>query len=242
MKFSLIVPVYRQEKTIRKEIHTILQILSRINDPFEVIIVIDGLIDGSMDEAKKVNDKRVNVVGYKTNHGKGYAIRYGMSFASGEIIGFTDSGGDLNIDYLPLMIEQFRFLNADIIIGSKRHPDSKVNYPFYRKILSWGYQMVIRLLFGLNVRDTQVGIKLYKRKVLEDVLPRLLVKRFAFDIEILSVANHLGYKRIYEAPIELNFNVSSSITTLGFWKVVFNMLWDTAAVFYRLRILRYYDN
>jgi hypothetical protein len=154
----------------------------------------------------------------------------------------VDSGGDLNIDSLSYMLEQFKFLDADIVIGSKRHPLSKVHYPLVRKILSWGYQKVIRVLFGLNVRDTQVGMKLYRRKVLEDVLPRLLVKRFAFDIEILSVANHLGYTKIYEAPIVLEFNNASSITSKSFWIIIWNMLIDTAAVFYRLRLLRYYDN
>lgn len=242
MKFSLIIPVYKQEKTIKVDIQSMLDILSRMNQSFEIIAVIDGNLDNSKKEASKIKDKRVQVVGYKTNHGKGYAVRFGMSFATGDIIAFKDAGGDLNIDSLPFMLEQFRFMNADIIIGSKLHPLSKVHYPLARKILSRGYQWVIKILFGLNIRDSQVGMKLYRRKVLEDVLPRLLVKRFAFDIEILAVANYLGYSRIYEAPVELNFNWSSSITTASFWKVIFNMLVDTAAVFYRLRILRYYDN
>ena len=140
------------------------------------------------------------------------------------------------------MIEQLKFQNADAVIGSKRHPESKVYYPYYRKILSWGYQRVTELLFGLNVRDTQVGMKLYRRELLEDVLPRLLVKQFAFDIEILAVAYYLGYTRIFEAPVELNFKGRSSITNTSFWRVVLRTLWDTLTVYYRLRILRYYDN
>ena len=68
------------------------------------------------------------------------------------------------------------------------------------------------------------------------------MKQFAFDIEILAVANHLGYTRIFEAPIELDFTGVSSITSISVWKVVYRMLWDTFAVFYRLKILHYYDN
>ena len=102
--------------------------------------------------------------------------------------------------------------------------------------------MLTRLLFGLNVRDTQVGLKLYRRVVLEDVLPRLLVKRFAFDIEILAVAWRLGYKRIYEAPVELEFSAASTITSRSFWTIIYRMLWDTLAVFYRLKIVHYYDD
>ena len=244
MKYlSLIIPVYRQGKTIYQDIVSVIRELSTVSVPFEIIVVIDGTLDNSWKEAERVHDKRVRVVGYKTNHGKGYAVRYGMAHAKGTIIGFMDAGGDLKPNSLPLMLEQFLFQDADIVIGSKRHPDSKVIYPFFRKITSWGYQMIVKILFGVTIRDSQVGMKIYKRQVLEDVLPRLLVKEFAFDIEILAVAYHLGYRKIYEAPIELDFSdVVSSITIR---KIVFisqNMLKDTLAIFYRLYIRRYYDN
>jgi glycosyltransferase involved in cell wall biosynthesis len=240
--FSLVIPVYKQEKTIKSDIERILVSLKHINEPVEIIIVIDGDLDNSRSEAMKVRDPRVKVIGYPTNHGKGYAVRYGFAKSKGDVISFLDSGGDLNPVSLGLALETFLWQDADIVIGSKRHPNSKVNYPLYRKIFSLGYQMLTFILFGLNVRDTQVGLKIYKREVLESVLPRLLVKRFAFDIEILSVAYHLGYRNISETPIELNFKNISTITSNTFWSTIINMLKDTLAVFYRLRILRYYDD
>lgn len=239
---SLIVPVYHQERTIRKQLQNILAELELLATPYEVIVVIDGMEDTSFDEAKKVHSDKLHVVGYKTNHGKGYAVRFGMGKSHGDVIGFLDAGGDLSELGLSMMLEHYKWYNADIIIGSKRHPVSKVQYPLERKILSWGYQQLVKLLFGLNVRDTQVGMKLYRRKVLEDVLPRLVVKQFAFDIEILAVAYHLGYTRIFEAPVELAFTGMSSITSRSLWETISAMLWDTFAVFYRLHILHYYDN
>lgn len=239
---SLIIPVYAQEKTIQKQLRSIVGELALLSIPHEIIVVIDGKIDNSEKEAKKIHSDKLIVTGYDTNHGKGYAVRFGMAKSHGDIIGFIDAGGDLSAMGLSMMLEHFRWYNADIIVGSKRHPVSKVKYPLERKILSFGYQQLTRVLFGLNLKDTQVGIKLYRRNVLEDVLPRLLVKQFAFDIEILAVANHLGYTRIFEAPIELDFTGVSSITSISVWNVVYRMLWDTFAVFYRLKILRYYDN
>ncbi len=241
-KLSLIIPVYNQEKSIAKNLRNILDVLEDLSRPYEVIVVIDGATDKSEVVAKSVISPHLTVVGYKTNHGKGYAVRYGMTKSRGDIIGFIDAGGDIKEEGLSMMLELFQWNNADIIIGSKRHPDSKVSYPLQRKILSWGYQMIVRLLFGLNIRDTQVGLKLYRRQVLEDVLPRLLVKQFAFDIEILAVAYHLEYTRIFEAPVELDFTGASSITSTNFLTVAFHTLWDTLAVFYRLKILSYYDN
>ncbi len=239
---SLIIPVYKQEKTIYDNLRHILSELELLSYSYEIIVVVDGEIDKSFQEAKKIHSPFVTVVGYQTNHGKGYAIRYGIAKSKGNIIGFLDAGGDIHADGLAMMLAHYQWYNADIIVGSKRHPVSKIHYPKQRKILSWGYQIIIKLLFGLNIRDSQVGMKLYRRKVLEDVLPRLLVKRFAFDIEILAVANHLGYSRIFEAPIELDFTGASSITNSNFWRIILYTLLDTLAVFYRLRLLRYYDS
>jgi len=238
---SLIIPVYHQERTIRKQLQNILAELELLATPYEVIVVVDGFDDASFDEAQKVRSDKITVTGYKTNHGKGYAVRFGMGKSRGDVVGFLDAGGDLSELGLSMMIEHYKWYNADIIIGSKRHPVSKIRYPLVRKILSWGYQQLVRLLFGLNIRDTQVGMKLYRREVLEDVLPRLLVKEFAFDIEILAVAHYLGYTRIFEAPVELDFG-GSSITSLSVLKTISSMLWDTFAVYYRLHILHYYDN
>jgi glycosyltransferase involved in cell wall biosynthesis len=242
-KFSIIVPVYRQGATIHRDITALLGAMEDSNMPFEIIAVVDGYLDTSREEMQKIHDKHLHVVGYPTNHGKGYAVRYGFAKATGDVIGFMDAGGDLKPTSLHLMLEQFLFLDADAVIGSKRHPDSKIEYPAYRKVVSSIYQLIVRLLFGLNVRDTQVGMKIYRRKVLEDVLPRLLVKEFAFDIEILAVMWHLGYRKIYEAPIDIDFHsVLSSINLQNLFRVGFRTLWDTVAVFYRLRLRHYYDN
>lgn len=239
---SIIVPAYKQEKTIRNDIEKIENVMSQLRYDYEIIVVVDGFVDNTFKNAKKIKSPKIIVTGYRHNHGKGYAVRFGMAKAKGSIIAFIDAGMDLNPNGISILLEYFEWHNADIIIGSKLHPASKVNYPFQRKILSLGYRFLVKLLFGLNIRDTQVGMKFFRRKVLEDVLPRLLVKDYAFDIEILAVAYRLKYRRIHEAPVELEFKNSSTITSANFWKIIFHMLIDTLAVFYRLKILRYYDD
>ncbi len=238
---SIVIPAFSQEKTIENDLKHIKSVMDQLRYDYQMIVVVDGMVDKTYQRAKRVRSKKIKVYGYKENKGKGYAVRYGMSKASGYIVGFLDSGMDINPNGISMLLEHFEWYKADIIVGSKLHPVSKVKYPITRKILSWGYRSLARLLFGLKIRDTQVGMKFFKRKVIRDVLPRLLVKTYAFDIELLAVAYHLGYKRIYEAPIELDFTGASTIRSKGFWKTIFHMLWDTCAVFYRLRILRYYD-
>lgn len=238
---SLIIPAYKQQRTIKKDIERIKSVMEQLRLAYELIIVVDGEVDATMQEAKQIRSPKIHVIGYKHNHGKGYAVRFGMAQAKGNVIAFIDSGMDINPNAVAILLEQFEWQNADIIVGSKLHPASKVDYPWQRRVLSIGYRTLVRVLFGLTIRDTQVGLKLYKRKVLEDVLPRLLVKHHAFDIELLAVAYRLGYRRIFEGPVEINFNHTSSITSKTFWRIVSLMVWDTIAVFYRMKILKYYD-
>ncbi len=241
----MIVPAYKQEKTIARDLKKIKGVIDKLRYPTELICVVDGNVDATLKRAANFakRNSKVKVIGYETNKGKGYAVRFGMGQSDGDIVGFIDSGMDLNPNGLAMLLEHFEWYSADIIVGSKRHPVSKVYYPWQRRILSWGYQMMVRILFGLKIRDTQVGMKFFRREVLEKVLPRVLVKAFAFDVEILAVANYLGYSRIYEAPVEikLRFGGVSTVTSQRFIRTVFSMLGDTLAVFYRLKILNYYS-
>lgn len=239
---SLIVPAYKQEKTIKNDLENIDETLKaglRKDFNYEIICVVDGFSDGTFKKAKKIQSSKIKVFGYKNNKGKGYAVRYGMSKAKGDLISFLDAGMDISPKGIMMLMAHMDWYNADIIVGSKKHPVSRVNYPLLRKVLSWGYHLGVRFLFDLNLTDTQSGIKIFKRKVVEKILPRLLVKTYAMDIEMLAVAKYLGFKRIYEGPIEVKFNKSTSRIK---WHTSLLMAWDTAAVFYRLKILRYYDD
>jgi len=108
-----------------------------------------------------------------------------------------------------------------------------------RRTLSIGYHLGVKLIFGLPLTDTQSGIKIFKKKVIKKILPRLLVKNYAMDIEMLAVAKRVGFKRIFEAPIEVTFDKRASRIR---WDTSLQMALDTLRVFYRLKILKYYDD
>lgn len=237
---SVIVPAYKQGKTIKKDLENIIKTLESglSNTDFEVICVVDGKLDNTFNEALRIKSKYLKVYTYKTNQGKGYAVRFGMSKAKGKLISFLDAGMDISPKGIMMLMAHLDWYNADIIVGSKKHPASRVNYPFLRKVLSFGYHIGIKLLFNLDIADTQSGIKIFRREVVEKILPRLLVKTYAMDIEMLAVSKYLGFERIYEAPIEVTFSKATSAIS---WNTSFLMAWDTLAVFYRLRILKYYD-
>ena len=109
--------------------------------------------------------------------------------------------GTCPADLLGPFVSEIRSGDVDIVLGSKRHHDSEVEYPIVRRLYSWGFQQLVRLLFDLDVRDTQTGIKVLRREVLEAVLPQMVEQRFAFDLELLVVARRLGFDRFAELPV-----------------------------------------
>ena len=239
---SIIVPAYKQENTIKNDLENIDSTLRAglgANYDYEIICVIDGEVDATRKEAEKIISEKIKVLSYNENKGKGFAVRFGMKKAKGDLISFLDAGMDISPKGIMMLMAHMDWYNADIIVGSKRHPASRVNYSFSRKIFSICYHLGIKILFGLRLTDTQSGIKIFKRNVVEAILPRLLVKRYAMDIEMLAVANYLGFTRIYEGPIEVHFDKKTSRIS---WRDGFGAIWDTVAVFYRLKILHYYDD
>lgn len=238
---SVIVPAYKQERTIQEDLRRLEGALKELRHDYEIICVVDGKVDKTLEEAKKVKSKKVKVVGYKQNHGKGHAVRYGMAKSKGEFVAFIDAGMEIDPKGIPLLVEHMIWYDSDVIVGSIRHSASKVSgYPLKRRIYSIGYHFLTKLLFGLRITDSQRGLKIFKRQVLEKVLPRLLIKQFAFDIEMLAVARRLGFEKIHDGPVEMDARKLrySSIKPV----TIFSMLIDTLAVFYRLHILRYYDD
>ena len=237
---SVIIPAYQQASTIVKDLTRIQAVLKQIRYPSEIIVVVDGRLDQTYQRAKTLASSQLKVYLNKIRQGKGFSVRYGMSKAQGDYIAFLDAGMEIDPNGISMLLEHLEWYNADIIVGSKRHLASVVQYPWDRKILSWGYYLLVRLLFGVKIKDTQPGIKIFKRKVLEKILPKLLVKNYAFDIEMLSVARRKGFQRIYEAPIKLKYKFGS-VTNAATLRTIWHMLYDTLAVFYRLKILKYYD-
>ena len=237
LDLTLVVPYYNPGPRFRPNLERIHAALAASGCSYEVIAVSDGSTDGSEAVSQSFAGENMRSVVLTRNRGKGQALRTGLSLGCGRYLGFIDADGDLDPELLSSFLDLMRSDEPDIVLGSKRHPLSIVDYPPMRRVYSWTYQQLIRLLFRLSVRDTQTGLKLIRREVVANVLPRMLEKRFAFDLEMLVVARRIGYRKFVEAPVRINERFSSTISP----RTVLKMLIDTAAIFYRLRFLQYYD-
>jgi glycosyltransferase involved in cell wall biosynthesis len=234
-KLSILMPAYNEGPQIYDNLLHTVNVLSAHPLDFELVVIDDGSCDqtaGEIQKAAAFHPALIKPVLLPENLGKGAALCAGFQQAGGKLIAFLDSDMDLPPAQLVLLLELMELSGADIIVGSKRHPDSTIAYPLHRRLMSEIYYQFVRLLLKLPVRDTQVGIKLFRRPVLEYTLPRLTTCRFAFDVELLSLAATKGFT-MKEAPVFINYQCTWG--RIGIQSIV-QMLKDTLLIFYRLRI------
>ena len=234
---SVIVPTYHDDAAeLLASLASLTASLDGTRRSWEVIVVVDGEPD-TYAKLLACQSDQVRVYGYSANRGKGFALRFGMTKARGRLVTFIDSDGEIDPQDIGRMANLLELYAADVVVGSKRHPLSSVQYPLTRRVQSWCYQTLLRVLFRIKVRDTQTGLKLMRREVAQQVLEVALVKRFAFDLELLAIAAHFGYARVIEAPVTINYRFRSTTNLVA----VLAVLRDTFAIFYRLRLRRWYD-
>ncbi len=239
-KVSVIMPAYNEADRIISSIEETVKTFNEFGCHWELVVIDDCSVDDTYSKASgliKKYPRHLIVKKIPINLGKGRVIKKALRYISGDYAVFLDADMDLHPIQIQTLFDIMRLDNADIVIGSKMHPNSIVTYPLQRKIISLIYYMAGKVLFNLPCHDTQTGLKLFKVEVLRKVFPRILVKQFAFDLEVLVNAHHLGY-RIAEAPIVLK--PQRKYGRISF-EQMFVTGWDTLAVFYRMRILKYYD-
>ena len=234
MDLSLVIPFYNPGFSLAAHVHSVVGVLCAEGVSFEVIAVSDGSTDGSSSSIAGID--HVRIIELPRNEGKGAALRAGLAQGRGRYLGFIDADGDIPARQLSHFLAAIRAGDPDVVLGSKRHPESDVVYPPLRHLYSWGYQQLTWLLFRLPTRDTQTGIKFIRRQTLATVLPRMLEKRFAFDLELLVVARRMGYRNIAELPVQIVERFTSTVSAMA----VLRTLRDTLAIYYRVRIRRSY--
>ena len=240
-RLSVVMPLYKLVREASANLRQVAELFEGRRIPVELVPVDDGSGDGTDEILREFQLDGFRCVTLRPvicprNGGKGAALRAGFEASSGRYVMLLDGDLDINPQQTPFFFESMAKNGADIVVGSKRHPDSNVQYPWHQRIVSWCYFTLVKWFVGLPITDTQTGMKLFKREVLGPALDRMLVKTYAFDLELLAIAASRGAK-IAEAPVVIRFgNKFGALKP----KTVWQMAKDTLAVFYRLRLLRYY--
>lgn len=244
-RLSVVMPVFNLAGEIAANLRKTAELYERHRLRVQLVPVDDGSSDGTGGVIEQFAFENmatwscvvVTPVILKRNGGKGAALRAGFAKSVGRYVMLLDGDLDIHPKQTPRFFESMRDNGADVVIGSKRHRRSVVQYPWHRWLVSFVYFTIVRMFIGLPITDTQTGMKLFKRNILGEALDRMLVKTYAFDLELLSIAHSRGAK-IAEAPVVIRFG-----SKFGALKptTVKAMALDSLAVFYRLRVLRYYE-
>jgi len=232
--FSFIVPAYNEENFIEGTLGIIDTIVMNKSLSYEIVVVNDGSADNTLLNAKKYAGKNghVKIISYNQNLGKGHAVKTGFMNAKGNVVFFTDSDMEIDLNKIPEYIDALN--KADIVIASKKHKNSHVTVPLSRRIQSELFNVLVRVFTGIPLKDTQSGLKAMKKSAFVDIIPRLAVKRYAFDVELLAVANLYGLK-VIELPVDIKLDAKFKPSEM--W----HMFLDLLGITYRLRIIHWYQ-
>ncbi|MEM2523089.1 MAG: glycosyltransferase [Candidatus Bathyarchaeia archaeon] len=231
---SFVLPAFNEGAVIEYSLERLDRVVNGNGLAYEIVVVDDGSYDDTRLRAMRYasQNSHVRVIGYDRNMGKGFAVKKGFWKCRGEFVIFVDSDSEVSFDVVNRYIEALK--DADMVIGSKWHKDSIVDASLVRKLLSRGFNVLVRLLTGLRVCDTQCGIKAVRREAFEKIFRRLSVKRYAFDVELLVLAKLHGLT-VVELPVKVTLKNRFS------FREIWRMFLDLLSIAYRLRVKRWHQ-
>lgn len=206
MKCSIIVPAFNEEKRIANCLN---ELFSCLPENYEIIVATDGCTDRTVEIAKEFP---VKIATHYCRLGKGGGILNALLLVDSDNIMICDVDLSMRPIYIEKMVVELE--NADLVVGKRL----MTNYPLHRCMLSQGFNLLFRLLFRIDVSDTQCGFKAVRTPVLKELASELHVKGFAFDAELIAKAHRSGFK-VKEFLVEWQYKPGSKVNVV--WQVFF---------------------
>ena len=206
MKISVIIPMYNEEKIIKDTAKAVYEYMTERfgAGEFEVLFSNDGSLDGCAEAVRSLELPGVRVTGYEKNRGKGCAVRTAMLEATGDFVMFTDADLAYGTEVIGKLYERYeKSRTSGLFIGSRNIGDDGYDgYTFLRKIMSKTYIKVLCFAGGFKLTDSQCGCKGFTNDACKKIFSLCTVDGFAFDFEVIMIADKMGYK-IEEIPVKI---------------------------------------
>lgn len=233
VSLSIIIPAYNEEKRLPPYLATVLDYLGHGDIPYEVIVVDDGSRDATAEVCARFirENDRVKLIRLPGNRGKGYAVKTGMLRATGTCRLFTDADGATPITELE-RLQKALANGADVAIASRAMKDDAclVSAHVHRKVIGRIFHFIVTALTVKGIRDTQCGFKLFTADAAEAVFPLQRIDDFGFDVEVLYLCQHNGY-RVAEVPVNWTDVAGSKV----------NLARDSLRMFTDIFRIRFFD-
>ena len=218
---SIIIPAYNEEQRLGSTLADTFEYLTAQDYTSEIIVVDDGSNDQTVKIAEsfqaQTNEKiKLRVLKNPGNRGKGYAVRNGMLHASGEVHLFMDADLATPLDQIPKVINPILNHEYDVVFGSRAISESviEVEQSILRRLRGRGGNLLIRLMTGMDIKDTQCGFKAFRRQASQTIFPLQQIEGFGFDPEVLFIAKKQGWKW-KETPVVWRHVEGSKVTMLS---------------------------
>lgn len=233
VEVSMVFPAYNEAKMLRDTVEKTVQALEESAYSYEIIIAEDGSTDGTDKIALELSRQYPTVRHIHSDQrlGRGLALKNAFNSCGGEILAFMDVDLATDIKHLKTLIESIKE-GYDIAIGSRMHPESKVERKLSRKISSKMYNFMVRTLLGSKIKDHQCGFKAFKREPLLRILEETKSTHWFWDTEILVRSSKKGYK-IKEIPVEWR---SGKETKVHLFKDSLSMGWQLLKFWWNLKV------
>lgn len=236
-RVSVVIPVFNQQGKIAYSLQKITEVIESYFRDYELIVVNDGSTDDTLTTLKYLmsidQQKHLRILSYTPNRGKGYAVRQGILHSRGEVVMFLDGDLDISPDLIKDYVEKLG--TYDLVIASKRHPGSNVTVPTSRRVMSRAFNLIVNLATGISQSDTQAGFKVGKGDMMRTIFRSVNVNRYAFDIELFTIASVLRYK-VHEMPVIMKIDRRFKL------KDIVRMSIDLIKIAYKYRISHHYQN
>jgi dolichyl-phosphate beta-glucosyltransferase len=217
---SVVIPAYNEAVRLGKTLEAVVDYMRQNWPDGEVIVVDDGSSDTTADLARQTfasaGKLRTSVISYKSNLGKGRAVRLGLLAARGDVALFSDADLSTPITEAPKLVEPIEKGECDVAFGSRALDRNLigVHQPWRREQGGRIFNLVVRLATGLPFWDTQCGFKAFRMSAFRPLVEAATVDRFGFDVELLYLAFRAGLK-LKEVPVRWDHNEGSKVSVVS---------------------------
>ncbi len=215
LEYSIIIPARNESARIASTLEKYIASFDKsLQGKYEILVVVNGCSDNTFQIVSKIAEKRAQVIAWecKEGYGKGLAIKEGMKRINGNIAAFCDADGSTGPEDIIFLLKETS-ASCDVAIGSRWLDPTKitVHQPIYRKIAGRIFNIIVRILFGFNIKDTQCGCKAFKKAPCNVIINTVKNNGYIFDVEALWHLTKAGYK-IKEVPISWHDERGSNIS------------------------------
>ena len=203
---SIVVPAYNEAVRLPPTLEKLAAFLRALGRSYEVLVIVERSTDGTLEIAARFAAQQAHfqAVDNEVQRGKGYAVRSGMLRARGEFVFYMDADLSVPLAAVPEFLARFESTpRVDVLLGNRQHAMSRITrrQTWLRRTMGQTFNRILKTCGLASLHDTQCGFKAFRREAAREIFSRQTIDGFAFDVEVLLLAERLGYK-IADLPVE----------------------------------------